>query len=100
MTDHIQCPKTGKPVATCDMLIDLLCVAHRDGGHYFTEHGIEQAHRDARDLILEAYHQRDWYTKLLTYIRDNAKLEFGGEVGLLAFQKLKEAALTARGTEQ
>lgn len=36
------------------MLRELLCVIHRDGGHYVEKHGIEKAVADAAGLVLAA----------------------------------------------
>ena len=37
-------------------LEDLLCIIHRDGGHYITEHGLQKAFEDALEIH---YRQRD-----------------------------------------
>ena len=34
------------------MFIDLMCVIHRDGGHYMAEHGEKKAYDDAIEKIL------------------------------------------------
>lgn len=91
MPHHIQCPKTGQTVNTADLLLGLLCIAHRDGGQHYTSVGVEKAYQDACDAILSAYHKLDDYTRLLEFIRDNVHMEYGGEKGLLAWQKAKEA---------
>ena len=36
-------------------LEDLLCIIHRDGGHYIAEYGIEKAYDDA---LMKHYEQR------------------------------------------
>lgn len=41
------------------MLDDLLCVIHRDGGHYLCEHGLAKSYREGILKVLEAYHQLD-----------------------------------------
>lgn len=33
------------------MLYNLLCVTHRDAGHYIEKYGIEKAYRDAKEII-------------------------------------------------
>lgn len=47
------------------LLLDLLAVLHRDGGHYVGEHGLRKAYNDAIDKALKAYHSldslRDYY---------------------------------------
>jgi len=34
-------------------LTDLLCIIHRDGGHYITQHGYEKAYADAKDIVIK-----------------------------------------------
>ncbi len=34
----------------------LLCIIHRDGGHYITEHGLSKAIEDGTMSVLKAYH--------------------------------------------
>jgi hypothetical protein len=36
-----------------DLLLDLLCVIHRDGGQYIDEHGVDKAVEDAMQLSSE-----------------------------------------------
>ena len=34
-------------------LKELLCIIHRDGGHYITEHGLEKACEDAKKVVVD-----------------------------------------------
>ena len=34
-------------------LMDLLCIIHRDGGHYIATHGYKKAYADARAIIVQ-----------------------------------------------
>lgn len=43
------------------LLIDLLCVVHRDGGHYIAEHGLQRAYDDGIEVVLTYYHYKDRY---------------------------------------
>lgn len=53
-----------------NMLMNLLAVIHRDGGHYVSEHGFEKATEDAMNVIIEERNRlaqsedsADWYCK-------------------------------------
>ena len=40
------------PVLFCNMkLIKMLCVIHRDGGHYIQKHGFQKAYDDAMEIL-------------------------------------------------
>ena len=45
---------------------DLLCIIHRDGGHYISEHGIQKAFDDALEIH---YRQRDAEEQLSTIVQ-------------------------------
>jgi len=47
-------------------LEDILCVIHRDGGHYIAEHGIQKAFNDALEIH---YRQRDAEDRLSTIVQ-------------------------------
>lgn len=35
------------------LLLNLLAVIHRDGGHYATEHGVIKASKDAEKIVIK-----------------------------------------------
>jgi len=41
------------------LLLDLLAVIHRDGGHYVAEHGIDQATEDATEIVVNLMHEKE-----------------------------------------
>lgn len=42
-----------------EVLKDLLCVIHRDGGHYLEQYRLDKTYDDGIDKVLEAYHRID-----------------------------------------
>ena len=44
----------GKQNKTNDLLINLLAVIHRDGGHYTAKHGINKSVADAMTIVSNA----------------------------------------------
>jgi len=42
-----------------NLLLDLLAVLHRDGGHYTANHGIEKSIKEAKIKYLTAVHKID-----------------------------------------
>ena len=44
-------------------IIELLCIIHRDGGHYIADHGFNKAVKDA---------QKRYYKNLIQYAHDNS----------------------------
>ncbi len=71
-----------------DLLLDLLAILHRDGGHYVGKHGLEKAVEDAKILW---YEKRD-LVKGLIYIRDFVKeVEGRAEKHMIKTGKLEGA---------
>ena len=42
-----------------NMLLDLLCVLHRDGGHYTAKFGLEKSIKDGKLKYLKLVHEKD-----------------------------------------
>ncbi len=62
-------------LASHKQLINLLCRAHRDGGQYINEHGIDKAVEDADLRIAEAYAEQDFLLAEVEELREeNARL--------------------------
>lgn len=40
-------------------LKELLCIIHRDGGHYISQHGLEKASKDAEKIVVDLLHNQD-----------------------------------------
>ena len=60
--EALQCPIGATPseiLARAKLVMDLLPVIHRDGGHYVTEHGVAKACVDGEARVLAAYHAQD-----------------------------------------
>lgn len=49
-------------------LENILCVIHRDGGNYISEHGIQKAFNDALEIH---YRQRDAEERLSTIVQQS-----------------------------
>jgi hypothetical protein len=68
-------------------LENLLCIIHRDGGQYISEHGIEKAFADALEIH---YAQRDTYESIMKKY-DTAEILKGFKK---ATDNLKEKGIT------
>lgn len=60
-------------------LLNLLALAHRDGGHYVDEHGVEKSIADARDVMWRELtdEQRLAFLELLPCCRHCGSLDTG-----------------------
>jgi len=60
-------------------LENLLCVIHRDGGHYIAEHGLQKAFDDALKIHYQQRDAKEYVIgkKLFTKIKYAVKIIFG-----------------------
>ena len=56
-------------------LEDLLCIIHRDGGHYIAEHGLQKAFDDALEVH---YRQRDAEDRLSIIVQQRLSTSHTG----------------------
>jgi len=59
-------------------LENLLCIIHRDGGQYISEHGIEKAFDDALEIhykLRDAFEQQERYCAINEIQKDSERIE-------------------------